>query len=44
MDEVGKAVKRVTDIMGEISASFVEAERGIEEINLAVAQMDSGTL
>ncbi len=43
MDEVVKAVKRVTDIMGEISAASSEQSAGIEEINLAVAQMDSGT-
>ncbi|CAH2907008.1 MAG: Methyl-accepting chemotaxis sensor/transducer protein [uncultured Paraburkholderia sp.] len=43
MDEVVKAVKRVTDIMGEISAASSEQSAGIEEINLVVAQMDSGT-
>ncbi|MGF6755155.1 methyl-accepting chemotaxis protein [Paraburkholderia sp. GAS334] len=43
MDEVVKAVKRVTDIMGEISAASAEQSSGIEEINLAVTQMDSGT-
>jgi methyl-accepting chemotaxis protein len=43
MDEVVKAVKRVTDIMGEISAASAEQSSGIEEINLAVTQMDAGT-
>ncbi|WP_144110742.1 methyl-accepting chemotaxis protein [Paraburkholderia sp. BCC1886] len=43
MDEVVKAVKRVTDIMGEISAASSEQSAGIEEINVAVTQMDSGT-
>ncbi|MGV2289198.1 methyl-accepting chemotaxis protein [Trinickia sp. YCB016] len=43
MDEVVKAVKRVTDIMGEISAASSEQSAGIEEINQAVTQMDSGT-
>jgi methyl-accepting chemotaxis protein len=43
MDEVVKAVKRVTDIMGEISAASAEQRSGIEEINLAVTQMDAGT-
>ncbi len=43
MDEVVKAVKRVTDIMGEISAASAEQSSGIEEINLAVSQMDAGT-
>jgi methyl-accepting chemotaxis protein len=43
MDEVVKAVKRVTDIMGEISAASAEQSSGIEEINRAVTQMDAGT-
>jgi methyl-accepting chemotaxis protein len=43
MEEVVKAVKRVTDIMGEISAASAEQSSGIEEINLAVTQMDAGT-
>jgi methyl-accepting chemotaxis protein len=43
MNEVVKAVKRVTNIMGEISAASSEQSAGIEEINLAVTQMDSGT-
>jgi methyl-accepting chemotaxis protein len=43
MDEIVKAVKRVTDIMGEISAASSEQSAGIQEINLAVTQMDSGT-
>jgi methyl-accepting chemotaxis protein len=43
MDEVVQAVKRVTDIMGEISAASSEQSAGIEEINLAVTQMDAGT-
>ncbi|HET9469653.1 MAG TPA: methyl-accepting chemotaxis protein, partial [Usitatibacter sp.] len=43
MDEVVKAVKRVTDIMGEISAASTEQSSGIEEINRAVTQMDAGT-
>jgi methyl-accepting chemotaxis protein len=43
MNEVVKAVKRVTDIMGEISAASTEQSSGIEEINRAVTQMDAGT-
>jgi len=43
MDEVVKAVKRVTDIMGEISAASAEQKSGIEEISRAVTQMDAGT-
>jgi methyl-accepting chemotaxis protein len=37
------AVKRVTDIMGEISAANREQTTGIEEINTAVTQMDEVT-
>jgi methyl-accepting chemotaxis protein len=43
MSDVVKAVKRVTDIIGEISAASAEQSSGIEEINLAVTQMDAGT-
>ncbi|CAN7680847.1 methyl-accepting chemotaxis protein [Cupriavidus necator] len=43
MDEIVQAVKRVTDIMGEISAASAEQSAGIEQVNQAVAQMDEGT-
>jgi len=43
MDEVVKAVKRVNDIIGEISAASREQRAGIEEIGRAVTQMDAGT-
>ncbi|WP_323120889.1 methyl-accepting chemotaxis protein [Burkholderia alba] len=43
MDDVVRAVKRVTDIMGEISAASSEQSAGIDEIGRAVTQMDSGT-
>jgi methyl-accepting chemotaxis protein len=43
MDEVVKAVKRVNDIIGEISAASREQRSGIEEISRAVTQMDAGT-
>ncbi|WP_028228949.1 methyl-accepting chemotaxis protein [Paraburkholderia ferrariae] len=43
MDEVVKAVKRVNDIIGEISAASHEQRAGIEEIGRAVSQMDAGT-
>ncbi|WP_310634261.1 methyl-accepting chemotaxis protein [Paraburkholderia sp.] len=43
MDEVVKAVRRVNDIIGEISAASSEQRAGIEEISRAVTQMDSGT-
>jgi methyl-accepting chemotaxis protein len=43
MDEVVDAVKRVTDIMGEISAASEEQSHGIMQINQAVVQMDQVT-
>ncbi|CAB3799295.1 Methyl-accepting chemotaxis protein IV [Paraburkholderia caffeinitolerans] len=43
MEEVMTAVKRVNDIIGEISAASSEQRAGIEEINRAVTQMDAGT-
>ncbi|WP_415913690.1 methyl-accepting chemotaxis protein [Paraburkholderia sp. J63] len=43
MEEVMKAVKRVNDIIGEISAASSEQRAGIEEISRAVTQMDAGT-
>ncbi|MBU9580409.1 Tar ligand binding domain-containing protein [Ralstonia mannitolilytica] len=43
IDEVVVAVKRVTDIMGEISAASEEQSSGIEQVNQAVTQMDQVT-
>ncbi|CAB3656373.1 Methyl-accepting chemotaxis protein I [Trinickia soli] len=43
MDQVVAAVHRVTDIIGKISAASGEQSTGIEQINLAVVQMDSVT-
>ncbi|KWR74954.1 methyl-accepting chemotaxis protein [Cupriavidus sp. IDO] len=43
MEEIVAAVKRVTDIMGEISAASSEQSAGIEQVNQAVTQMDSVT-
>jgi methyl-accepting chemotaxis protein len=43
MSEVVAAVKRVSDIIGEISAASSEQTGGIEQINRAVAQMDEVT-
>ncbi|SAK97503.1 methyl-accepting chemotaxis protein [Caballeronia pedi] len=43
MNEVTQAVARVTDIMGEIAAASGEQSRGIEQVNLAVTQMDEVT-
>jgi len=43
MEEIVDSVRRVTDIMAEISAASLEQTAGIEQINGAVAQMDEGT-
>ena len=50
VDEAGKtmegivtAVKRVTDIMAEISAASNEQSTGIEQVNQAITQMDEVT-
>ena len=43
MGEVVNAVKRVTDIMGEISAASTEQSQGIEQVNRAITQMDETT-
>jgi methyl-accepting chemotaxis protein len=43
MNEIVTAVKRVTDIMAEISAASNEQSAGIEQVNLAMVQMDTVT-
>ena len=43
MDEVVASVKRVTDIVGEISAASQEQSTGIEQVNQAITQMDDVT-
>ncbi len=43
MNEIVESVKRVTDIMGEISAASQEQTAGIEQINTAITQMDEVT-
>jgi methyl-accepting chemotaxis protein len=43
MDEVVASVRRVTDIIGEITAASHEQTSGIEQINQAIAQMDEVT-
>jgi methyl-accepting chemotaxis protein len=43
MQEIVDAVKRVTDIMGEITAASVEQSQGISQVNAAVTQMDEMT-
>ncbi len=43
MQSLVDAVKRVTDIISEISAASEEQSRGIEQVNVAIAQMDQTT-
>ncbi len=43
MDEIVNSVKRVTDIMGEITAASLEQSQGIEQINQTVTSMDEVT-
>ena len=43
MQEIVESVRRVTDIMSEISAASAEQTSGIEQINEAIAQMDQVT-
>ncbi|MGV4759503.1 methyl-accepting chemotaxis protein, partial [Burkholderia pseudomallei] len=43
MAEIVQAVRRVTDIMGEISAASEEQSTGIVQVNRAVSQMDAVT-
>ncbi|MDD5336794.1 MAG: methyl-accepting chemotaxis protein [Rhodoferax sp.] len=43
MDEIVDSVKRVTDIMAEITAASQEQSSGIEQVNQAITQMDQVT-
>ena len=43
MEEVVTSVKRVTDIMGEISAASSEQSAGVSQVGEAVSQMDQAT-
>jgi methyl-accepting chemotaxis protein len=43
MSEVVASIKRVTDIMGEISAASNEQSAGVSQVGEAVAQMDQTT-
>lgn len=43
MQEIVTSIKRVTDIMAEISAASVEQSSGIEQVNTAISQMDEIT-
>ncbi|MES2126314.1 MAG: methyl-accepting chemotaxis protein [Pseudomonadota bacterium] len=43
MTEIVSSVKRITEIMGDIAVASAEQGSGIEQINLAVTQMDDMT-
>ncbi|WP_246505553.1 methyl-accepting chemotaxis protein [Coralloluteibacterium stylophorae] len=43
MTEIVSSVKRVTDIMGEITAASAEQSAGIEQVNRTVTQLDETT-
>ena len=43
MEEIVNSVKRVTDIMGEITAASSEQSAGIEQVNTTITQMDEVT-
>ena len=43
ISEVVSAVRRVTDLMGEIASASNEQHKGIEQVNSAVIQMDQVT-
>ncbi|MTV40753.1 methyl-accepting chemotaxis protein [Duganella radicis] len=43
MDDVVSSVRRVTDIMGEITSASSEQSIGIDQVNTAIGQMDSVT-
>jgi len=43
MEDIVGSVRRVTDIMGEITAASQEQTTGIEQINQAITQMDQVT-
>ena len=43
MEEVVSAIRRVTDIMGEISAASKEQSAGVSQVGEAITQMDQAT-
>ena len=43
MDEIVSSVHRVSEIMDEISAASIEQSSGIDQVNLAITQMDEVT-
>ncbi len=43
MEEIVSSIKRVTDIMGEISSASVQQSAGVAQVGQAVQQMDQAT-
>jgi hypothetical protein len=43
MSDIVASVRRVTDIMSEISLASQEQITGIEQVNIAISEMDSAT-
>ena len=43
MEEIVASIRRVTDIMSEITAASQEQSQGIEQVNTAITQMDEVT-
>lgn len=43
MEEIVSAIKRVSDIMGEISTASVEQSSGVSQVGQAMSQMDQAT-
>jgi hypothetical protein len=43
MEEIVSAIKRVSDIVGEISSASVEQSSGVTQVGQAVSQMDQVT-
>ena len=43
MNEMVTAIRRVTDIMGEISSASIEQSAGVEQVGQAINQMDQTT-
>ncbi len=43
MEEIVSAIRRVTDIVGEISSASVEQSSGVSQVGQAVTQMDHAT-
>ncbi len=43
MDEIVRSVRRVSDIIGEITSASAEQSGGIQQVNIAVTQLDQMT-